>query len=93
MADGKKTMSAGIGYVYVKTLSGSKVKLECLHVLDLVGNFISLARLYKKGCSLVNTGINTMKLVNAGEDVFKVKISNNNMFFIQVEFLKGKSES
>jgi hypothetical protein len=92
MADGKTTMSAGIGYVYVKTLSGAKVKLECLHVPDLVSNLISLTRLYRKGCSLVNTGENTMKLVNAGEDVFKVKISNNDMFLIHVEFVKGKSE-
>jgi hypothetical protein len=43
LADGKITMSAGTGLVYVKTLTGASVKLECLHVPELVGNLISMA--------------------------------------------------
>ncbi|PLW32201.1 hypothetical protein PCANC_18915 [Puccinia coronata f. sp. avenae] len=42
LADGKSTTSPGKGLVYVKTLSGETLKLECLHVPDLVGNLISL---------------------------------------------------
>jgi hypothetical protein len=93
LADGKITMSAGTGIVHVKTLTGASVKLECLHVPELVGNLISMAQLYRKGCFLVNTNVDRMKLVNAGEDVFKVKISDNDVFLIRIEFVSGKSES
>jgi hypothetical protein len=93
LADGKTTTSAGTGLVYVKTLTGASVKLECLHVPELVGNLISMARLYRKGCFLVNTGLDQMKLVNASKDVFKVKISNNNVFLIRIKFVTGKSKS
>ena len=41
LANGKTTMCPGMGTVYVKTESGESLKLECLHVPELVGNLIS----------------------------------------------------
>jgi hypothetical protein len=53
LANGKFTVSPGFGNVYVKTKNGGSIKLKCLHVPKLVGNLISLGRLWKKGCNLV----------------------------------------
>jgi hypothetical protein len=49
LADGKSTFSPGFGNIYVKTKNGGNLKLECLHVPDLVGNLISIEHMFKKG--------------------------------------------
>ncbi|KNZ54436.1 hypothetical protein VP01_2948g1 [Puccinia sorghi] len=46
LADGKSTVSPGMGIVVVKTESGQHINLECLHVPSLVGNLISEGRLF-----------------------------------------------
>jgi hypothetical protein len=42
LANGKMTKLVGIGHVYVKTLTGTNIKLKCLHVPELVGNLIHM---------------------------------------------------
>ncbi|KNZ60327.1 hypothetical protein VP01_156g5 [Puccinia sorghi] len=49
LADGQTVKCPGIGNVYVKTDSGQSLKLECLHVPQLVGNLISEGRLFRRG--------------------------------------------
>jgi transposase InsO family protein len=92
LADGQTTVSPGKGYVYVKTESGDNIKLECLHVPQLVGNLISQGRLWRNGCDMVRTGPNSANLVNEGTPLFKVKLSDSDVFLIKLEIVKGKSK-
>ncbi|PLW08754.1 hypothetical protein PCANC_21880 [Puccinia coronata f. sp. avenae] len=92
LADGKTTKSAGIGHVYVKTLTGSSVKLECLHVPELVGNLISMGRLYRKGCLMLpSRSEDKYTIVKKDEDIFKVKLNDHDVFLIRIEIVSGKS--
>ncbi|KAA1098650.1 hypothetical protein PGTUg99_050107 [Puccinia graminis f. sp. tritici] len=89
LADGKTTICPGIGNVYVKTESGQPLKLECLHVPQLVGNLISEGRLFRRGCDRVRTGPLTANLVNEGETLFKVELNDQDIFTMKLEIIKG----
>ncbi|KNZ62851.1 hypothetical protein VP01_1215g2 [Puccinia sorghi] len=56
LADGQTVMCPGMGNVYVKTESGQSLKLECLHVPQLVGNLISEGRLFRRGMDRSKAG-------------------------------------
>ncbi|KAA1110912.1 hypothetical protein PGT21_050257 [Puccinia graminis f. sp. tritici] len=89
LANGKTTTCPGIGYVYVKTESGQSMKLECLHVPQLVGNLISEGRLFRRGCDRVRTGPLTANLVNEGETLFKINLTDQDVFVMNLEIVKG----
>jgi hypothetical protein len=92
LADGKTTISPGMGHVCVKTESGEQLKLKCLHVPKLVGNLISQGCLWRHGCNMVQTGPTSANLVNEGTTLFKVKLSDSDVFLIiKIKFTKGKS--
>jgi hypothetical protein len=93
MADGQFTTCPGKGFVYVKTKTGASMKLECLHVPQLVGNLISMGRLCRRGCSLVCLSEDRYELVNEGQTLFKSKISDIDVFLIKLEIIKGKSSA
>jgi len=89
LADGKTVICPGMGNVYVKTETGQSLKLECLHVPQLVGNLISEGRLFRRGMDRVRTGPLTAKMVYEGETLFQVKLAENNVFLIKMEIVKG----
>jgi hypothetical protein len=91
LADGNSTTSPGKGFVYVKTESGNTLKLECLHVPELVGNLISLGCFMRKGCVMVPMGEFTSNLFCEGVPMFKVKLSEQNVLLIKIEIVKGMS--
>jgi hypothetical protein len=41
---------------------------------------------------MVPTGSETYKIVNENEDIFKVKLTKNDFFLVQIKMVKGKSE-
>jgi hypothetical protein len=77
--------------IYVKTENGGSLKLECLHVPELVGNLISLGRLWKKGCDLVHTSPQTAVLSQEGTMLFQVKLNEQDVLLIKFEVASGKS--
>ncbi|KNZ59187.1 hypothetical protein VP01_1789g8 [Puccinia sorghi] len=92
LADGKSTISPGVGTVYLKTESGEPLKLECLHVPHLVGNLISEGRLFRRGMDKIRTGPLTANLMHEGQIMFKVKLSDADVFLMKFEVVKkGKS--
>jgi transposase InsO family protein len=91
LADCTSTISPGFGNVHVKTENGGTLKLECLHVPNLVGNLISLGRLWKKGCDLVRTTPLTAVLSREGETLFQVKLNKQDVLLIKLQIIKGKS--
>lgn len=92
LADGKSSVSPGIRMVYLKTKSGKPLKLECLHVPHLVGNLIFEGRLFRCRMDEVRTGPLTASLMNKGQTLFKVKLSDDKIVLMKFEVVKkGKS--